>query len=1166
MGNNLILKLEQLNLTYLEVKDRMREVEKNASYDVSKQLEDIVLYKSIDYSHVISIDKIPTSIRALVIPIYEKYTDIFEKIKSDVVNQYEQELSVALDNVKTVLDDYKKQIKKISNELVFAPSHMPEDSFNTKCQNQAKKLQPIIETVHAIKEKIAYMGNFVVKPENFEEMILVFGKEDKRVKWQLDSFFEELKGIAEKETMNAEESIQKRENLLSEKKAEHEQEIETIIFEAKRIILEIESSAPSIGKSDTYKTNVGLPQQISIANYYDEYHNELVDYITDKKGIQSNYLTLDMKNAGNIMLNVSEDGSDKVDNFIVSYAIKCLEEFPLGALKVHIIDSRLNPLIMSLKNSFAVKNASELCDSIITLHSGFDIIDRLSSTNCREIYKKLVGGFSDLYDLYKEDDVDAFNLVIIRTRYASLLNSGYSDVLNLISDLIENSGAGHKTGVRFLIVNESAGEIQTCHKKVAEKIEKSCECKMEFSSNKVTINQKGVAPIAINGDATKFIELRCKELAKALVGKDKKNITYESVGFGNRDRTEDIGSIIKIPVGISGKDIVELPLSCADTESSAEGQCIGVMTIGASGSGKSSFFHSIVLNGCMKYSPDEIQFWLLDFKFGGASSKYINASIPHIRIISENNKIDDAFCLFSMAYDEMNRRMALFNKHPIEPNLAEYNKYLVSNGINEPKLPRIIILIDEVQEIFQGDNCEEIKKQITAMSNLMRATGMHFIMVAQDLTKHKSYLLIESFMNSASGRVCFRVDEKALSDSGFPEEFRERKREIASLRTGEIYMGYGFGRNVASTIKKVKMAYASAEEFNNYFMKIREKYSGYDSKTLIIGSKNKLTAAENVPAMRRAYAEVIHELKPKFNTVSAVLGENTYLLEPIKIDFSIDESSSLLLLGSDKNISSSLCVSVGLSLINQGIKTHMFNGDRSYSISDDGDRVEHPFMYVCNNLVNACAKTHKTNEIANILSELYSEYLRREKLYNDESEECETFEPIITIINDAYAINAIKNNDAVVSQNKKNSSIINTMTQNDAKEESDEASMFDILKNMDSADKDEDSINMDVFNDFGRQVQNLSDLQGFSFKSSVQEVLKKLLLEGYRVNMFVIMSIKGGDDYSISAIIPEIKNLVLFNETQYAQYVGNSMFAKEMLSNISNAPQDESMAVLVSKK
>ena len=35
--------------------------------------------------------------------------------------------------------------------------------------------------------------------------------------------------------------------------------------------------------------------------------------------------------------------------------------------------------------------------------------------------------------------------------------------------------------------------------------------------------------------------------------------------------------------------------------------------------------------------------------------------------------------------------------------VAEYNKYIVENNIQEPKLPRIVILIDEVQEIFQGD-------------------------------------------------------------------------------------------------------------------------------------------------------------------------------------------------------------------------------------------------------------------------------------------------------------------------------------------------------------------------------------------------------------------------------------------------------------------------------
>ena len=136
------------------------------------------------------------------------------------------------------------------------------------------------------------------------------------------------------------------------------------------------------------------------------------------------------------------------------------------------------------------------------------------------------------------------------------------------------------------------------------------------------------------------------------------------------------------------------------------------------------------------------------------------------------------------------------------------------------------------------------------------------------------------------------------------------------MRTGETYISYGNGRNVASTIKKAKMAYASAEEFDNYFEEIRAKYKNYDYNTLIIGSKKKLTSTEIVPSLRKSYSEIINRLKPKFNKVSAILGENTYLLDPIKVDFSIDESSSVLFLGSDKNIASSLCSSVALSLIN----------------------------------------------------------------------------------------------------------------------------------------------------------------------------------------------------------------------------------------------------------
>ena len=1152
-----ILKLQQLNEKYVELRKSLDKLECENSLEASRHKKDIDSYKNIDFAHVVPLDDLPEKVKPSASIVYEKYTEIFGKIKNDIIAQYRQELEDAVNNVKKVLADYKSQIRKISTEVVFSSFAVNEDSFKSKCYKQAKKINAAIEIVNAIKERIAYTENFIIKPLTFEEFALVFGKENHNISKMQSAFFEELKTIVDKEIANCDLKNGESVKLLNKKTEDCNQAIEKVILETKQEIAAIEAASPSVGTNNTYASNSILPEVIGVARCYDTYHSELVDIITDGKGVVSDIISLDMKKAGNIMVYSGEDTAEKVDNFVVSYALKCLEEFPLGSLKIHVIDSRLNPLILSLKNSFAVKNASELCDSIITLHSGFDVVERLSSTNCREIYKKLVGGFSDLYDLYKEDDADAFNLVIVRTKYASLINSGYSDVLNIIADLIENNGAGHKTGVRFLIVNECSGEIQSNHKNIAEKIEKSCELKIRFASQEITANEKAVEVISIDEDVTKFIESRCQELAKALVGKDKKNVTYESVGFGSKSKAGNVGSVIKIPVGVSGKDIVELPLSCADTDNSAEGQCIGVMAIGASGSGKSSFFHSVVLNGSMKYSPDEIQFWLLDFKFGGASSKYIKANIPHIKIIAENNKIDDAFCLFNMAEDEMNRRMSLFNKYPITPDLAEYNRYIEENNVQEPKLPRIVILIDEVQEIFQGDNCEEIKSLISSMSSRMRATGMHFIMVAQDLTKHKSYLLIESFMGSANGRVCFRVDEKALSDSGYPDEFRERKKEIASLRTGETYMSYG---NASTTIKKVKMAYASADEFDNYFEEIRTKHKNYDYKTLIIGSKKKLTSTEIVPSLRKSYSEITKGLKPKFNMVSAILGENTYLLDPIKVDFSIDESSSVLFLGSDKNIASSLCSSVALSLINQGVTTHLFNGDRSYSVTEMGERVEHPFMYLCNNSAKDNAKVHKTSELLSILSGLYSEYLRREKLYNDESDECDSFEPIVTIINDAFAINTIKNNESVTSQG----GVTNQNTENQNSYKAEDGGIFEISKVLSSSD--DGSIDEAVFDNFLSISQSERDSFGDSFNVNVQEILKTLILEGYRVNMFVVMSIKGGDDYSISGMIPEIKNTVLFNDTQYAQYVSNAMFAKEMLSNISNAPHDESMAVLVSKK
>ena len=58
---------------------------------------------------------------------------------------------------------------------------------------------------------------------------------------------------------------------------------------------------------------------------------------------------------------------------------------------------------------------------------------------------------------------------------------------------------------------------------------------------------------------------------------------------------------------------------------------------------------------------------------------------------------------------------------------------------------------------------------------------MHFVMVAQNLSDGKSYMLKDAFLPSATGRICFRVAPDIPRDSGFDEDFIQRKQEIAEV-------------------------------------------------------------------------------------------------------------------------------------------------------------------------------------------------------------------------------------------------------------------------------------------------------------------------------------------------------------------------------------------------
>lgn len=883
-------------------------------------------------------------------------------------------------------------------------------------------------------------------------------------------------------------------------------------------------------------------------------------------GVSSSYenICTDLRSQGNVIIctDFQHMADESIDAFVMAYVLRTIETFPLGTVNVHIFDDNTNYLYKRLNNSFQAETSGEATKKTVQIHTNLSDLEVFRDVNCEDIFKKTSTDKPDLYAVYDDDRSDPFNLIVLRDGFID--GSGYasSDALDVINSLTKPGGVGHKCGLRFLIIDNSISfekNLAPNNKFLIESIQKNCSLRFDYNEGSFSIGGRPADVLKVSTDLDVYTQERSKYIAELINNKEKSYVTLDDVSAS--EKSEKVGNIMYIPVGKSGSNTVELPFSCNDVDGTVAGQCIGYMAIGQSGSGKSSFFHSVVLNGCLRYSPRDLQFWLLDFKNGGASSKYSNCGIPHIRIIAENNKIDDALCLFQMILEEMERRSKAFNDS-FTNNIVEYNEKADATGAEH--FPRILIAIDEVQEIFREDNASELQKLISSISARMRSAGMHFVMVAQNLSEGKSYMLKDAFLPSATGRVCFRVAPDIPRDSGYEDDFIQRRQEIAELKAGEAYVSYG-----KDTIKKVKMAYVSPQDMSKkYFTDICKMYPDYsDQRPLVIGSKKRLSITSMLQGVKGAeqvkkknildgimkhfaksatkqsvennYLSEMESIHAMNGCYEALIGEDVYRMSPWKIKFSQHGNSSALLLGSDKRIASSLCASVTVSLIRQNVEVHLFNGDRT-KIAEGGEPLPHPFMYVCQNIAPSGishVSNHRLDQLKDVLKDTYSEYLKRQTLVQKADDEDPVFEPLFIVINDLFGIESFSNNDIIESDSEGSN----------APETSGRGFNFDY----------------DVF-----EQNNSSRKEEGQFREGIQNIMSVLLKNGYRYNMHVVLAIKGDPaTWRTSRITSDVSNIVLFNDAyDYADQVENAYYLKEMLKNISNDGRDETMAVSVTRK
>ena len=844
------------------------------------------------------------------------------------------------------------------------------------------------------------------------------------------------------------------------------------------------------------------------------------------EGYGQRSLSVNIRENGNIVINAPADsGSDgELYDYICNIVLKYYDCFPIGSLHVHFVDSREDPRFSKFINGFQSGSTNEKTRAAAELTQKYDSLAGRTKNRCSDLTNnKFVGNTRDIYDLFQIDDNEYMDLIVIRNGFSDIVKNGGRELLR---DLVNHfaSPRGHRCGIRFIVVNDANADDFRVDEDAKRHIRDMCssaELVLDYANGMLKYGNKAVIPLSIEQgiDEERFIESKCSKIGSVLSKKASKPISYEELGcFG--DQTASLSEILSIPVGKSGNEIVTIPFSCGDSEGSDAAKNIGLMVLGQSGSGKSSLYHSIIINGSMKYSPEDLQFWLLDFKNNSSAGIYSSTKndIPHIKIVAPNSKKIDAYNILRNLKAEMDYRLTLFNdvgnRYGTKlSNVLEYNRFIADQEIAEPHFPRIILMIDEAQELFRDsmdgtsdELSKEIGNYINALVSLGRSSGIHMAMFAQNLDSQKTYILKDNFINQLKCKVCFRLSSSSVVNSGFKGAFDARKDEIESLGTGEIYLSYS-----NTEITKCRVAYASGLQLTSHLGRIIEKYSSYPAEVLKIGVTSRLSSSERIPRSDQTYFDRVLSANEKKGRLICPIGEDAFSLALVDLIFEDARISSCFLVGNSRGIAMSVFASLLMGLSRIGCDLRVCNGTPREK-----------------NLYNALIEggaIHVTKyslfDIDKCVGEAYIEYKKR-KSDEEKGRESEN-KPIVLFLNDFDAQEKIKRNAEIKSDH--------SSARPPVREAESIADIF-------AREREKHAV-------VDGQGQEEDYLDGIRLKEAIGELAQY----AYQYRIYLVILLKETWYRELDDALKTSGNVIVFNETKY-QSVADNYLIRDLLKDI----------------
>ena len=613
-------------------------------------------------------------------------------------------------------------------------------------------------------------------------------------------------------------------------------------------------------------------------------------------------LCLAFPQEGSLVIEAAEVGRDAAIAALNSLVIRLLASAPPGRLQFTLFDP------VELGQSFAgimhlADYEDRLINSRIWTQTG-QIEEQLARLNehiekVAQMYLRNEYATIAEYNAQAGRIAEKYHFLVIADFPANFSDLAASRLQSILA-------SGPRCGVFTLIHHDARRALPADF--VPEEMRKNC-VRLRIGRTGVFLGGEPIEGLTVSLDTPPAPELATPflhRIGKASIDSYRVEMPFADVipppdQFWNLDTTTEL----RVPIGRTGATKLQYFALGKGTRQHA-------LVAGKTGSGKSTLFHVLITNLALWCSPEQVEFYLVDFKKGVEFKCYATHRLPHARVVAIESDREFGLSVLDRVDEELKRRGELFRKLGAQ-DIAGYKR---AGG--REAMPRTLLLIDEFQEFFTEDDrvSQGAALLLDRIVRQGRAFGIHVLLGSQTLGG--AYTLARATLGQMVVRIalqCNEADAYLIMDEDNPAP------RLLSRPGEAIY------NDAAGTLEgnsPFQIVWLSDRERDEYLAKVSDIATGRTELPLRPDGRQRVPAkiptpvifegnapadvAENVPLRDLLQADTLHPAAAP----RAFLGAPNSIKGPTQAVFHRQSGNHLLIVGQRSEAALAL---LGVSLI-----------------------------------------------------------------------------------------------------------------------------------------------------------------------------------------------------------------------------------------------------------